>query len=301
MNASKFLIPVLGAGLATGLYFVPHTIGLEKARYYLAIYRKRKEIPIHKNVLKRLKEVMEDLKLTEDEKNKIKPFSSIGYDTLHLGTTYLSYGAILGIGSNLEYIDISKINLEGITVLGDPIDWSRSDAQEFVRSCTFSPEAQKYLFAREVLKIKSRNLLYEILFIDTSVFLVLCYNLMQSRFMPAQKYSLSARMGMRGVSVFLGYFIWGILYDMYDRTINNKNDETIANLGPMYVKGGKEYYEKCLARNFSFRTLLPMGYLYVKKNGESRTVFRWKTPVFSDRIKYFTSKLEAQTKEQVTV
>lgn len=295
MSYSKLIASITGSLATAGLYALPSTIGLEECRKWFALYKYKEEIPVHPNVLQRLKDVMQDLGLTEDEKNKIKPFSSVGYDTWHLGTTALSYGAILGIGSNLEYIDVPAINIEEMSILGEPVNWNRDDAQMFLKSCMLSEQAQKYLFARNILKIKSMSLDYEATILHASVFSVCGANILLTEYLPPSKYSRIVRAFVRLATVFAGYFMWGLLYDRHDDEINKKNDEEISKLGVLYITGGKEYYEKYLDRNLSFRTLLPMGYLYVQENGEARTLVRWKSPLLRERIQFFSSKLEKET------
>lgn len=56
------------------------------------------------------------LQIGEDEKSLFKPFTVLGFDMFHAGTSYSKFGAIIGLPINFTYEDVDKIDKKQIKV-----------------------------------------------------------------------------------------------------------------------------------------------------------------------------------------
>ncbi|XP_011875961.1 PREDICTED: transmembrane protein 177 [Vollenhovia emeryi] len=251
----KYRNVILGVtATAVGYYAVlmPHTVFLKKYRYMVATYQLGSETPLGSVLQQRIQGVMDDLKLPDNVRDAIKPFSVLGFDLLHAGTLG-RHGAILGIPANLN--NTSEQLRENLQIKDEPVDWSRQDAQNFLKAVTLSESAQKFAIAREILRIQAEEPCFNSLGLALTVAtLWTLYSLISYRFKLRE--NATARRTLYAVFASFGAILWFGVKDYRSCQLDKENDEALRRLGAEYVKGGQEFYEKLLIRNKAMRSLL---------------------------------------------
>ncbi|KAL2740585.1 transmembrane protein 177 isoform X1 [Vespula squamosa] len=239
---------------------MPHTIFLDKLENTVAFYRRGVRLRINNKVKELCKEVMDDLKLPENTQSLIKPFYVFGFHPFQAGTLNKMFGGIIGIPSNFLFHDTADAAVEKLVVNNKELDRMKEEANDLFNSLVLSKNAQKYVIAREILKIMSnekkpsyRRILY--------LFFTL-----------------------------IGCAFWIAFKDAVRCRIDASIDENISKLGSNYINGGKEYYEKELKKNIALRSLM-------EKDGEkcyyidgNEKHWRFISLPLSQRKSFFESK-----------
>lgn len=233
---------------------MPHTILLSQYRYIRArYYQIDTEVSLGSKMHQRIQEVMDDLKLSDDVKNLIKPFSAFGFDLFHAGSLSTKYGAILGIPAN--FTNTAEQLKNDLRIMEESIDWTRQDAQNFLKSMTLSENAQKFAIAHEILRIQTKEPLFNSFLLAAIIaglwtlynYITYMYSLRRNVIMCRTLYSSFT---------VCGALSWFGIKDYRSYYLDSETDEALCNLGPEYVKGGQEFYEKLLIRNRALRSLL---------------------------------------------
>ncbi|CAL1676707.1 unnamed protein product [Lasius platythorax] len=291
----KYRNLILGVtATAVGYYAVlmPHTIFLSKYRYMVARYYEiGKEVPLGLKVHQRIQKVMHDLKLPNDTRNVIKPFSVFGFDLLHAGTLNTKYGAILGIPAN--FTNTAEQLRENLQIMEEPIDWTRQDAQNFLSAAMLSENAQKFAIAREILRIQTEEPRFNsyILALIIAILWTL-YNAITYRFRLRGQNIILCRTLYSSFTVF-GALSWFGIKDYRSYHLDSENDQALCSLGAEYIKGGQEFYEKTLIRNRAIRSLLgENGKRIYTAYGNEQTFLRQKHVPISHRKDFFDSRLQ---------
>lgn len=209
------------------------------------------------NKMKELcKEVMDDLKLPENTQSLIKPFYVFGFKPFQAGTLNKTFGGIIGIPSNFLFRDTADAAIEKLIINNKELNRLKVETNDLFDSLVLSKNAQKYVIAREILKIQ-RNEVYLsagslscIVFIMTAIYsnIVLKFNLYEK--------SASYRRILYIFLTLVGYAFWVAFKDAVRCHIEASIDENISTLGSNYIEGGKEYYEKELKKNIALRSLM---------------------------------------------
>jgi len=239
----------------------------------------------------RIQEVMEDLKLADNIKNLIKPFSVFGFDLFHAGTLNIKYGAILGIPAN--FTNTAEQLRENLQIKQEPVDWTRQDAKTFLSASMLSENAQKFAIAHEILQIQTEEpyLNSSRLVLIIAVLWTL-YNAIIYRYNLREKNVILCRSLYSSFTLF-GVILWIGIKDYRSYHLDRKNDEALCNLGTEYIKGGQEFYEKMLIRNRAIRSLLrEEGKKIYTAYGNEQTFLRQKHVPITHRKDFFDSRLQ---------
>ncbi|KAL0131900.1 hypothetical protein PUN28_003038 [Cardiocondyla obscurior] len=267
----------------------PHTVLLKKYRNIMARYQLGKEVPLNSNVQQQIQKVMNDLKLPDSVKNIIKPFSVSGFELFHAGTLNAQYGAILGMPINLTSTP-EEIH-ENLQIGEEPIDWTRYDAQIFMKAVMLSEDAQKFAIAREILRLQAEEPFlnsFELALIIAMLWTL--YNVISYRF--KLKDNAIARRTLYTVFILFGAALWFGVKDYQSYQLDKENDKILCSLGLNYIKGGQEFYDKTLIRNKALRTLLgSKGKGIYTVYGNEETLLRQKHLPFSYSKDFFDSHL----------
>ncbi|PSN43937.1 hypothetical protein C0J52_03777 [Blattella germanica] len=113
------IVSIAGIGISAG-YFLSHTFLLQKYKEIVQMYGLGVEVPLSSKVRKRLEDVMDDMELSQKERQYIKPFTVFGFDMFHAGCTLTRTGAIIGIPSNFNYEKTTNCN-ERLQLIGRPL------------------------------------------------------------------------------------------------------------------------------------------------------------------------------------
>ncbi|XP_076634713.1 transmembrane protein 177 [Colletes latitarsis] len=288
-------IAILGTStIVLGATTLPHSIGLETYRKFKAKYRMNQtEEPVKKKYKKMFEEVMDDLKLEEEEKKNLKIFNVFGYNMFNAGSTSSKYGGVIGIPMNFGYTDVNTVDKDNIFLMDKPVNWEQQAATDFLNSLILSDNAKKFALAQEILKVKDNNLL--LLATDTLMNLgaiIITYNLLHKLFKISQRKRL-IRYSFHFIATIVGSLIFIGCTDMRNYMIEMKVDEKLAQVNPKYIEGGKEFYNKLLSRNIALRTLLgESGQKLFTVDGNEK-IFLWpkRVPIFDKKF-FFESKME---------
>jgi len=204
--------------------------------------------------MQNIREAMDDLKLSEDIRNAIRPFSVFGFDMHHAGMPSSKYGAILGIPCNFN--NTTQQLRANLHIKEEEIDWTRKDAQNLLNASMLSTNAQKFAIAREILLIQAEEPYSNSLRLAliTAVFWTL-YNTMSRRFKLRER-SVTIRRIFCSVFVLLGAILWIGIKDHQSYHLDGQVDKALCGLGIEYIRGGQEFYKKILDRNKAIRSLL---------------------------------------------
>lgn len=289
----KYRNVILGVtATVIGYYTVlmPHTVFLKKYRYVMATYQLGKETPLGSKIEQRIQRVMDDLKLPVDVRDAVKPFSVFGFDLFHAGTLSAKYGAILGIPAN--FISTTEELRENLQIKEESVDWTRQDAQAFLRAMRLSESAQKFAIARELLRIQAEEPYFNSLGLAVIIATLLTlYSFVSYRFRLREGNAMMRRTFYVVFPVF-GATLWFGMKDYRSHRLDMENDEALCRLGPEYIKGGQEFYDKLLIRNKALRSLLGTeGKSIFTVHGNEETLLRQKHVPISQRKDYFDSHL----------
>ncbi|XP_043264716.1 transmembrane protein 177 [Colletes gigas] len=288
-------IAILGTTtIVLGATTVPHSIGLETYRKLRAKYRMNKtEEPVKRKYKNIFQEVMDDLKLEEEEKKKLQIFNVIGYDMFHAGSTSSKYGGAIGIPMHFQYTDVNSVDKDNIYLMDKPVDWGQRAGTNFLNSLILSDDAKKFAIAQEILKVKGNQLLN--LAVETLInigIVIIVYNLLYKGFKISQRKKL-VRYSFHIIATMLGSLLYRASAVMRNYTFEMKIDEQLAQLNPKYIEGGKEFYSKLLSRNIALRTLLgETGPKLFTVDGNEK-MFLWpRTVSIFDKKFFFESRME---------
>nr|XP_050869566.1 transmembrane protein 177 [Vespula vulgaris]XP_050869575.1 transmembrane protein 177 [Vespula vulgaris] len=235
---------------------MPHTIFLDKLENTVAFYRRGVRLRINNKVKELCKEVMDDLKLPENTQSLIKPFYVFGFHPFQAGTLNKMFGGIIGIPSNFLFHDTADAAVEKLVINNKELDRMREEANDLFNSLVLSKNAQKYVIAREILKIMSNEVYLSagslscIVIIMTSI-----YSNITHKFNLYEK-KASYRRILYLFFTLVGCAFWVAFKDAVRCRIDATIDENISQLGLSYINGGKEYYEKELKKNIALRSLM---------------------------------------------
>lgn len=159
-------------------------------------------------------------------------------------------------------------------------------------SLTLSENAQIFAIAREVLYLKSVKILLDC-FYASSTF-ILMYGLGHRL---NEKYNLYPKpLFLRSIMYTIigvfGYGLYSFLTDFTQIQYDIKVDKELCDKNPIFMEGGKEFYEKTITRNIALRKLMgPLGEKYYSVMGNENFFLRQKRLPLIVRKSYFESKL----------
>ncbi|OXU18508.1 hypothetical protein TSAR_000578 [Trichomalopsis sarcophagae] len=308
MNAFTTRVPPTRFGiLATGaavtatvaaslIELLPHTFFLEKFKNIVRIYRLGEEIPLQHEVEDLFKEVLDDLKIKDTIRKKLTAFPIVGFNLYHAGMADSQYGAIIGIPINYLYKDKFSIDTSDIRMGRDrePINMYHPAAENLLESLVLSKNAQKFGIAREVLMAHKDLPLFRSI---QSPFMVASSILIADFFRV--KYNIMRKSlvcMVYGTSALIGYAIWFQTRDILTTYTEKEVDKELSKLGPEYIQGGKEFYDKILKRNVATRILLGTeGSRQFNRDGDEIFFIRHKRTPITHRKRFFSElKLEGE-------
>ncbi|KAH0546999.1 transmembrane protein 177 isoform X1 [Cotesia glomerata] len=277
-----------------GLQFVPHTVGLNKYFDIVTMRRLGNPIPLTSNLEKLWNQVLSDIKISDYHRELLRPFMVFGYDSWHAGSLYSRFGALIGIPTNFVYEKVSSIDKDSIVVNDDPVDWTRKDAKELLNALILSDEAKKYAVAREIMMVNNRFIYYEAA--ANGILFFACYNTAsrwnETRGLLEKPFSIRAFFYVCFAAFYWG--IWAMQRDALTRHYEFAADKKLSELGPEYVRGGLEFYDKTLQRNTALRSLLgERGNKLYTAMGNDHSFFRQKHLPYTQR-KYFFEDIVKQ-------
>ncbi|CAK9814567.1 Transmembrane protein 177 [Anthophora plagiata] len=156
-----------------------------------------------------------------------------------------------------------------------------------------SKNAQKFALAQQVLIVNEFDMFYRAGAMMLNSFLgISAYETIHSIFKLDKQRKINRFVYMIIVA-FGATLCWLLTKDAIRNHRELQVNEKLVKLGPKYIQGGAEYYEKLSERNKALRILLgKKGKRLFTPNGNESSLFRQKRLPISHQIDYFNSKLQ---------
>ncbi|XP_059826319.1 transmembrane protein 177 [Hypanus sabinus] len=197
-------------------------------------------------------------------------FAAFSFQPVSAGVPWLPSGALIGIPVNFNSTgeDGQGITNRIVMINGRDIKWDSEVGKSLRESLTFSSNAQKFAIAREVMYLQSNGPVLQSVVAPaclagtylTALAAKQALGLYSGPFLLRALFNLAA-----AATGFVGYFL---LSDAVNHWLDYRSDHQTATISKSYAKGGIEFYDKILARNRTFRSLLgKMGMEMYATNG----------------------------------
>lgn len=249
------------------------------------------EVPLSPKIQQTIEQVMADLKLPDNVRNIIKPFSGFGFDLFHAGTLNAKYGAILSIPIN--FTSTEEYLRAELQINEEPVDWSRNDAKVLLKMSLLSENAQKFAIANEILRIQAEEPYYNSIRLALIIAVLwTLYNAITYRFKLRERNVLLCRT-LYSVFPVIGTISWFGIKDYYSYHLDCEHNKILCDMGAEYIKGGQEFYDKTVMRNRALRSLLgKTGENIYTANGNEKAFIRQKHLPLSYRKDFFDLQLQ---------
>lgn len=279
-------------------YYLPNTVFLSGYKEVTCLYKSGIEVPVSGQVTSLLDEVMNDLGLSQLEK-EISVYTAYGFDIFHAGSTMVTSGGILGVPINFKYSSVEEFDPTNVTVNNKPVAWSTAAGESLKQSFVLSKEAKKFVLAREITNLGTAEpFVYGTL---SAGAISMVYTMASSVNTKLDFYAKprTVRMFFYGVLSIFGYAFWMLLKDMATVNYEANADRTVADLGEKYAIGGLEFYEKILQRNMALYKLMGSeGEKLYTAYGNDQVLLRTKHMPFTLRRDYMKNRVEEYKKEK---
>ncbi|XP_012674945.1 transmembrane protein 177 [Clupea harengus] len=189
-------------------------------------------------------------------------FASFGFQPLGAGIPWLPAGAQVGIPANFNSTtdDAAGITNRTILINGKEVEWDSDIGTNLKQSLLFSPEAQKFAIAREVIRLETAGPLLHAAVAPACLAGICVNSVVLKHVFGLYAGPLLARGVVNLVVVGLGAAFYMLASDEVSQWLDYKSDRRAASLSLQYAKGGVEFYDKILSRNQSLRMLMgPKG------------------------------------------
>ncbi|XP_058800249.1 transmembrane protein 177 [Phymastichus coffea] len=283
----------LGITVSIGSFladYLPHTFFIDRYKTALQMLRVGQEVPLDSNLKELFHSVLDDLKLSNEDKEKFEPFTIGGFEVYHAGIPSGKFHAIIGLPINFTYQDVQSIDSLDIRIglNRDSLNIYHPAAQDLLESLVLSDKAKKFAIAREVLMAQNNVPIYRS--IESPI--IFTASVMSAEFLRVKMNLSNKPLPLTiltfGVSAVMGIMTWFQIRDAINTYYEKQVDKELAKYGQDYIYGGREYYNKILKRNIALRTLLgAYGAKVYKKDGDEVITIRQKRTPVSHRRKFF--------------
>lgn len=267
----------------------------------MIFFRLGQEVPLDENLKSLFDSVLDDLKIRDKEKKYYEPFTVGGFEVYHAGIPSGKFYAVIGLPINFTYKDAQSIETKDIRLGLDReiLNIYHPAAENLLESLVLSEKAKKFAIAREVLMSQKSLPVYHCVE-SPAIFMgsVILAELARVN-MNLSKRPFPLTVLTYGVSGLMGLMMLFQLRDATTTYFEKKVDKEIAELGPEYAEGGKEFYDSIIKRNVALRTLLGAhGTKLYKKDGDEIISIRQKRTPVSHRSRFFSDYLSADSAQE---
>lgn len=189
-------------------------------------------------------------------------FASFGFHPIGAGIPWLPAGAQVGLPANFNSTPDDSVGITNRTILinGEEVEWDSDIGKGLKESLVFSPEAQKFAIAREVIRLESAGPMLIAAVAPACLVGVSVNSVVLKHIFGLYSGSILARGVVNLVMIGLGTAFYFLASDEVSQWMDYRSDRHAANLSREYAKGGVEFYEKILCRNKILRRLMgPKG------------------------------------------
>lgn len=104
---------------------------------------------------------------------------------------------------------------------------------------------------------------------------------------------LSLRLCLYSLTVIFGYGLYSFLTDFTQVNYEYNIDKKLCETHPIFIEGGKEFYEKTIQRNIALRSLMgPLGERYYSALGNENFFLRQRRLPLITRKDFYENKLK---------
>ncbi|XP_060520194.1 transmembrane protein 177 isoform X2 [Cylas formicarius] len=294
-KGKQFSFYVAGTAI-TGIMvasYTSQTIFINNYKDLFRLYKNGVAAPVPGILKERFEKTLQLLEIEEAERQLYSPFMSCGFDIIGLGLSSSRFGVYIGLPSNFQYnspqnFDTSKILNQAE---GKSVTWDSKEGQDLLNSMVLSEKAQLYAIAKEI-QFRQSPKLYIDTFIATSC--------------AAATYILSSIINRkfdfysrpRVIRLIVYSFVSSLCFmnfimckDMSQLYYEKTSDDYLIAKDPVFLEGGKEFWEKILKRNMALRKLLgPRGESMYTITGNENNIIRSKHLPFTERQSFFANK-----------
>uniref|UniRef100_A0A8C3XV55 Transmembrane protein 177 n=2 Tax=Chelydra serpentina TaxID=8475 RepID=A0A8C3XV55_CHESE len=190
--------------------------------------------------------------------NCYQPFAAFGFHPVSAGIPWLPAGSLVGIPANFTSTveDRQEIVNRVVVINGREVDWESKQGLALKEALLFSPEAQKFAIAREIVYLQSNSpVVYAAL--PPACLAGTCLSGVAVKQLLGLYSGPRVLRGIYNITIaavgLVGYFL---AYDAVSHALDYRMDRKAATISKDYARGGVEFYNKILSRNRTLRTLL---------------------------------------------
>lgn len=236
----------------------------------------------------------------------VELFCAYGQDIVHRGSSFSSYGSIIGLPVHFKYRNIEDVEKEKITLNNVPIDWDSAAGKQLIQSLILSEKARRFAIARELFYLHTFHIHIQGVLLCFSLFFAYWVGAgLNAVYRLPRRTPFAFRVVMYGLLTGAALTVYGLASDTYNWYRDKKADKKAMALGQEYAEGGVEFYNKLLQRNMALRALMgPDGKHRYTAYGND--VHFWRSPniPLTSRRDYLqqvlTNMLASQSEQSVT-
>ncbi|KAA0715731.1 Transmembrane protein 177 [Triplophysa tibetana] len=189
-------------------------------------------------------------------------FAAFGFHPVGAGIPWPPSGTLIGIPANFNSTtdDPSGITNRTILVNGKEVEWDSELGTTLKNSLVFSPEAQKFAIAREVVRLGAGGPVIHAAVAPACIAGACVYNVALKQIFGLHAGSIILRACVNVFALSLGAISYVFASDALSQWLDYSSDRRAASLSSNYANGGVEFYDKILSRNRTLRALMgPKG------------------------------------------
>lgn len=271
------------AGVATaGVYIAtiyPQLWGLKQYREMLQMYQDGEPVAVDPDSQRIARKVLDSVLWDPISEANIELFTAYGQDIVHRGSTYSSYGAIIGIPLHFSYQSVDDIDKDKITLGGKKIKWDSPAGQQLADSLILSEKARQFAIARELFYLHTHHIhVYGLLLFGCGIAAYWTGAAINAMYRLTHRTPVSARAAVFGFIAGAWATVYCLASDSYSSYRDRKADRKVAALHFDYADGGVEFYNKLLQRNQALRSLMGRTEGRKKYTAYGNNVYFWRSP-----------------------
>ncbi|KAK7493214.1 hypothetical protein BaRGS_00015551 [Batillaria attramentaria] len=244
------------AGLYVALVY-PQLWGLKRYREMLQMYRDGEPQPVDPDSQRMGQKVLDTVMWDPVSEANVEFFTAYGQDIVHRGSTFSSYGAIIGVPISFTYRSADDVDKEKITLNNQSIDWNTPAGKQLLESMILSEKAREFAIARELFYLHTYHIhVRGLLFCSCCFASYWMGAAINAVYRLTQRTPVIVRASVFGLIAGVGATVYCLASDAYSWYIDRKVDRQAAALGCEYAEGGVEFYTKLLQRNIALRSLM---------------------------------------------
>lgn len=185
-------------------------------------------------------------------------FACFGFHPVAAGVPWLPAGVHIGIPANFNgtLVDPTGITNRTIFINGKTVDWTSDDGSALKEALMFSPGAQKFAIARELVRLQSGGPILNAAVAPLCLSGAWVYSVALKQMFGLHGRPALFRGAANLVALGLGAVSYFMASDAVNQWIDYSSDRQAAQVSRDYAEGGVEFYDKILSRNRTLRSLM---------------------------------------------